>query len=111
MKRRDSATPSSVRPHTPACMTSRVHAAFQVRNTRDRQSRNLSARKAATGCTVRGPSLTIALGRFRLIVDDRSGQLRQCRIGLFLFLQGGVQELYCPVYAQLIGPSLQCAVA
>jgi hypothetical protein len=55
--------------------------------------------------------MKVASDRFSLIVDDGDRKLRQRGVGLLFFPKGGVEQLYCPVYAQLAGPSLQSAVA
>jgi len=59
----------------------------------------------------RGPQFKVALGRISLTVNDSDRKLSQRRVGLPFFLKCGVEELFCPAYAQLTGPSLQTAVA
>jgi hypothetical protein len=59
----------------------------------------------------RGRQSRVASDRFSLIVDDGDRKLRQRGVGFLFFLKGGVEQLYCLVYAQLVGPSFQSAVA
>jgi hypothetical protein len=73
--------------------------------------RELLYKKSHERMHTRGPQVKVALGRFSPIVDDGDRKLSQRRVGLLFFLKCGVKKLYCPVYAQLTGPSLQCAVA
>jgi hypothetical protein len=74
-------------------------------------SRSVFTRKGHERMHARGLQVKVALGRVSLVVDDSDRKLSQRRVGRLFFLKCGVEELYCPVYAQLTGPSLQSAVA